>query len=109
MKNFKKIALGLLVGALAIGFSSFTNGPKAHVRGHLVTYRYYNKMGTIGDETPADFIYRDGLEDDCSSSTTKECSAEWSTTNAPSVNQSPSDAGSPVYAGSSSLGIYNGH
>jgi len=25
MKNFKKIALGLLVGALAIGFSSFTN------------------------------------------------------------------------------------
>jgi len=25
MKNFKKIAFGLLVGALAIGFSAFTN------------------------------------------------------------------------------------
>lgn len=25
MKNFKQIALGLLVGAMAIGFSSFTN------------------------------------------------------------------------------------
>ncbi len=25
MKNFKKIALGLIVGALAIGFSAFTN------------------------------------------------------------------------------------
>ena len=28
MKNFKKIAFGLLVGALAIGFSSFTTGAK---------------------------------------------------------------------------------
>ena len=29
MKNFKQIAFGLLVGALAIGFSSFTNAKKA--------------------------------------------------------------------------------
>jgi len=28
MKNFKKIAFGLLVGAMAIGFSSFTNASK---------------------------------------------------------------------------------
>ncbi|WP_179413082.1 hypothetical protein HDF19_10805 [Mucilaginibacter sp. E4BP6] len=29
MKNFKQIAFGLLVGALALGFSSFTNAKKA--------------------------------------------------------------------------------
>jgi len=28
MKNFKHLALGLMVGALAIGFSSFTNARK---------------------------------------------------------------------------------
>jgi len=28
MNNIKKIAVGLLVGALAIGFSAFTNAPK---------------------------------------------------------------------------------
>lgn len=30
MKNFKQIALGLMVGAMAIGFSAFTNAPVKH-------------------------------------------------------------------------------
>lgn len=110
MKNFKQIAMGLLVGAMAIGFSSFTNASNSKGHSQSTTARYYNKFGTIGDQTPGDFIYRDGGEDLCNSSTTKECTAEWTTTNAPSVNQSPSDAGSPSYvSGSSQLGVYNGH
>lgn len=108
MNNIKKIALGLLVGALAIGFSAFTNGPVTKHNG-VATARYYNKTGIVNDMIPGDFIYRDGLEDDCNSSTTKECTAEWTTTNAPVANQSPTDAGSPSYSGNTSLGVYNGH
>ena len=33
MKNFKKIALGLIVGLMAIGFSSFTSGKTAKFAG----------------------------------------------------------------------------
>jgi hypothetical protein len=35
MKNFKKITLGLLVGALAIGFSSFTNAKTSSTTWHI--------------------------------------------------------------------------
>lgn len=43
MKNFKKIAFGLMVGALAIGFSSFTAGPRTNK--NLNTY-FAEKTGT---------------------------------------------------------------
>jgi hypothetical protein len=45
MKNFKNIAFGLMVGALAIGFSSFTAGPKYNKA--LNTY-YARIVGTTG-------------------------------------------------------------
>jgi hypothetical protein len=38
MKKFQKLALGLMVGAMAIGFSAFTNA-KTH---KLTTSYYYN-------------------------------------------------------------------
>ena len=38
MKKFQKLALGLMVGAMAIGFSAFTNA-KSH---NLLTSYYYN-------------------------------------------------------------------
>lgn len=39
MKNFQKLALGLIVGAMAIGFSAFTNG-KLNDNGNFAgTYR----------------------------------------------------------------------
>jgi len=40
MKNFKQIAFGLIVGALAIGFSSFTSSP----RGNKNLNFYYSKQ-----------------------------------------------------------------
>jgi len=44
MKNFKKIALGLLVGTMAIGFSAFTNAKPA--KSKFATFYYgLNKAG----------------------------------------------------------------
>jgi hypothetical protein len=45
MKNFKQIAFGLIVGALAIGFSSFTAAPSTN--NNLNTY-YAKIVGTSG-------------------------------------------------------------
>jgi hypothetical protein len=47
MKNFKQIALGLMVGAMAIGFSSFTNASKKDVAD------WYLPKSTIAIGTPA--------------------------------------------------------
>ena len=105
MKNFKKIAFGLIVGSLAIGFSSFTNARNHHISS---INRYYNTVGTLNDTNPADFEYSDGLEDDCTHSTTQECSAQWSTTNMPTSGQTPIQAGSPsLVSGSQSLGVFS--
>lgn len=43
MKNLKTIALGLMVGAMAIGFSSFTNTPVKK------SAKHYAKLGFIAD------------------------------------------------------------
>src|ERR1700743_1318591 len=45
MKNFKRIALGLLVGAMAIGFSAFTNA-------HTGTVQFPVKHSKVGNFTP---------------------------------------------------------
>ncbi|MCU1483189.1 MAG: hypothetical protein JWQ19_3975 [Subtercola sp.] len=105
MKNFKQIAFGILVCALAIGFSSFTNASKRVVS---TTNRYYNVTG-IASSNPADFKYVDGLEDDCISNPTDQCTAQWSTTNVPTAGETPTQAGSPVLLGNASAGDYNGH
>jgi len=60
MKNFQKLALGLLVGALAIGFSAFTSSEKAN---NFVAKYYFNgapeawsSPGAIAaDQTPAHY------------------------------------------------------
>jgi hypothetical protein len=44
MKNFQKLVLGLIVGAMAIGFSSFTNA-KVVKKSKFTTY-YYTNNGT---------------------------------------------------------------
>jgi len=105
MKNFKKIAFGLLVGALAISFSAFTNAHKAT----STTARYYNQRADHNASTnPADFVFIDNDVDLCTSSTTKQCSAQWSTDNAPVEGQTPSDAGTPMLvSGSSTAGIFS--
>jgi hypothetical protein len=102
MTNIKKTALSLLVGAMAIGFSAFINAPK---KSQLTTARYYNTSGIVGDTNPAHFVYQDNGTDLCITSA-KECSAEWTTNNAPAPGQTPAQAGSPNYAGNTSLGTY---
>lgn len=89
---------------MAIGFSSFTNAHKAT----STTARYYNQRADHNASTsPADFVFIDNDVDLCSSSTTKQCSAQWSTTNVPGEGQTPTDAGSPsLVSGSSTSGIF---
>ncbi|MES2376671.1 MAG: hypothetical protein V4553_08835 [Bacteroidota bacterium] len=49
MKNLKQIAFGLLVGAMAIGFSSFTNSASSSVNKTKFAKTFYglNQAGTI--------------------------------------------------------------
>jgi hypothetical protein len=105
MKNLKQIALGLLVGAMAIGFSSFTNVRKAT----STTARYYNqRIDHNPSANAADYIFVNDDVDLCTSSTTKECSVQWSTTNVPLEGQTPMEAGSPSkIASSSTLGVFS--
>jgi hypothetical protein len=107
MKNFKKIALGLIVGALAIGFSSFTNAKKSLVshKGTTFTATYYSTSGTPGDATASHYVYIDDESDLCDVNTQKECTGSWQTTSAPVVNDPPT--GSPVYEGEIHSGVYD--
>ena len=116
MKNFKKIALGLIVGALAIGFSAFTsapgNAPKVtrDANGKITSAEvyYYNIDGNKLDQSASNFVYSTDPGAGCNSSS-HECQAEWQTTNMPTNGQSPTDAGSPQYKGNGiETGLYNG-
>jgi len=106
MKNFKKIALGLMVGALAIGFSSFTNAKKTLAR-HNGTFiaTYYSNSGTPGDATASHYVYIDGESDLCDVNALKECTGSWQTTSAPVLNDPPT--GSPMYQGEVHSGVYD--
>ncbi|MEO7045528.1 MAG: hypothetical protein ABI091_09510 [Ferruginibacter sp.] len=46
MKNFKKIAFGLLVGTLALGFSAFTNAKSSNNVNFTKTFYGLNHAGT---------------------------------------------------------------
>jgi len=76
MKNFKRIALGLLVGAMAIGFSSFTNAQK----GVSVKLVKIVKSGFITDNFIVQPIADNFVEqsttpstDDCAESSDRFC------------------------------------
>ena len=76
MKNFKQLALGLMVGAMAIGFSSFTNAP---TKAKFST-RYWGNDGTnynLLSSAP-------NPSTDCGGgSSTAECSVESTDTSIP--------------------------
>ena len=115
MKNFKQIAFGVLVCALVIGFSAFTNanGHSLKVtkdsKGRLLfTERYYRATAGGHDETASDYIYSTNTGNGCTSKPANVCSAEFTTTNAPVDNNPPS--GSPAYVtGSDQSGNWNGN
>ena len=121
MKNFKKIAFGLLVGAMAISFSAFTT---AHNTGMKVTRNANGKIisvtanyfrlpadaSTSTDMNASHYVYSDGARAGCTSGTNDICQSQWSTTNAPVDGQSPNDAGSPAFVSDNAQkGIYNGN
>lgn len=121
MKNFKKIAFGLLVGALALGFSAFTTAHNSsmkitrNAKGKItsVTATYYRLpafASTSTDMTASHYVYSDGARAGCNSGTSDICESQWTTTNAPVDGQSPSDAGSPSFVTDNpQKGIYNGN
>ncbi|WP_158994165.1 hypothetical protein [Mucilaginibacter sp. L196] len=100
MKNFKKIALGLMVGAMAIGFSAFTNAKTSFGHKTLYNASYYSLDGTAS-HSASDYVYD---ENGSCTSSTKICSAVWQTTIAPVQGDAP--AGSPMFENGTEPGTY---
>jgi hypothetical protein len=110
MKNLKKITLALMVGALAIGFSSFTYSKHSKHAGKSdpVTNLFYNNRSDHAASTnPADFIYVDGNDDLCDPSLTLQCVVAWQTDSQPSNGDKPSTLGTPTYEGQEETGIFH--
>ncbi|MDT3401052.1 hypothetical protein [Mucilaginibacter terrae] len=119
MKNFKQIALGLLVGTMAIGFSSFTNSKNTSVihkdvDGKIisVTSKYFRLpafASNTQDTDPSHYVFSNALDADCNTGTNNICSSQWTTDVAPTNGQSPDDVGTPMLSSDNSQrGIYNG-
>lgn len=92
MKNLKQIALGLIVGAMAIGFNSFVNANhNTYVKHHRVV-----KVGMITD----DYIVQPSLNNfqenasptpsDCHSTATLQCIYDVTTTGQTNIPDKPS-------------------
>lgn len=115
MKKLHKVALALMVGVLAIGFSAFNNANGHSLKiskdskGRLLyTERYYRATPGGHDINAADYIYSTNPGNGCNSKPSDVCSAEFTTTNPPVDNSAPS--GSPSYVtGSDASGDWNGN
>jgi len=120
MKKFKQVAFGLMVGALAISFSAFTNAHNSSMKinrdakGHIinVTTSYYRiplDASTSTDMNADHYEFEDGVHSACESGTNDICTSQWTTTSAPSAGQSPNNAGSPSFVSDNpEKGVYNG-
>jgi len=102
MQNFKQVTLGLIVGAMVIGFSSFVNGPAKSKKG-FSTYLFTHPVHNNSD-TRLDYTYESD-PNGCNSSRIDICTAEWSQSTAPTDGQQPSVTATEV-AGSQVLGNY---
>jgi hypothetical protein len=98
MKNFKQIAFGLLVGALALGFSSFTNAKRSG------TYLFVHTVHSTSN-TKADYTFVTD-PNDCSFSSSDICTAQWMQSAAPAPGSSPAADATQV-SGSIDRGDYN--
>lgn len=82
MNNLKKLALGLLVSAMAIGFSAFKTSEKAKFAQEV----FYNISGAPNN-IASNYVYRpDGA---CALNTLKKCSATWNYTGTLSEGDNP--------------------
>jgi hypothetical protein len=101
MKNFKKLALGLSVGAMAIGFSAFKSSENANAK--FAQQKFYNTSG-VQSTNPQDYEYRpDG---GCESLPAAACSAVWNYSGTLSEGDHPN--GSRV-SSTDDIGTYNGN
>jgi hypothetical protein len=100
MKNLKQIALGLMVGALAIGFSAFTNS-KATKAG-FGSYTFVHPVHSSSN-LRTDYIFR-ADPDDCTQSV-NNCKAVWTQSTAPAEGANPA---SNAVEGTITPGNYQG-
>jgi len=99
MKNFQKFALGLVAGAMAIGFSAFTNTheaslirPNKAVKAGMITDNYIvqpalNNFVQLGS-TPATA--------DCSSTATRQCAYNVTSTGKSNIPDQASYTGAEI-------------
>ncbi|RQO74518.1 hypothetical protein DBR43_03765 [Pedobacter sp. KBW06] len=101
MNNLKKLALGLSVGAMAIGFSAFKSTVNANAK--FAQQKFYNTTGTQSTD-PKDYEYRpDGA---CESLPAAACSAVWNYSGTLSEGDHPN--GSRV-SSNDEIGTWNGN
>lgn len=80
MKNFKQIAFGLLVGALALSFSAFTTAKRAD------TYSFVHVANTTSN-LRTDYIFR-ANQAGCNEGSAI-CKADWTQASAPAEGSNP--------------------
>ncbi|WP_316753294.1 hypothetical protein [Pedobacter gandavensis] len=101
MNNLKKLALGLSVGAMAIGFSAFKSSENANAK--FAPQKFYNTTGVQSND-PLDYQYRpDGA---CESLPAAACSALWNHSGTLSEGAHPD--GSKVST-TDAIGTYDGN
>ncbi|WP_428327903.1 hypothetical protein [Mucilaginibacter sp.] len=94
MKNFKQIAFGLMIGALAIGFSAFTNAKNVNKAKFATVYYGLNHAGTTYAREVAD------PSDDCTAqSNLKDCTISYPSDQGASFSASSIPAGSTSVSG----------
>ncbi|MBB2148957.1 hypothetical protein [Pedobacter gandavensis] len=100
MNNFQKLALGLSVGAMAIGFSAFKSSENANTK--LDRAIFFNKSG-VQSNIASDYVYQpDG---DCLAASTA-CSAEWNYTGTLTEGAHPNGS---KYSTTDSQGAWDGN
>lgn len=86
MKNFKKTALGLIVGAMAIGISAFTNAHTNKSKAGFSSYLFVHSAHSTSN-LRTDYVYTSN-PNDCTAST-DNCKSLWSQSSAPAEGANP--------------------
>ena len=99
----KKNLLGIMVIALAVGFSAFNS---AESKTKFTEYTFFRNSGSATSVDPADYIYRPS--GGCNANQNSNCSARWNQSTAPATNDHPAFDATFV-TGSLASGNYNGN
>jgi len=91
MKNFHKVVMSLAVGAMAIGFSAFTNA-KSHKLG-LTDYTFTHPAHSTSN-LPSDYVYHANPAG-CNESS-DICKSVWSQSTAPAEGSAPASGATQI-------------